>query len=302
MTSQALRRPGVCSWSLQPDSPETLARLVRATGLERVQLSLKPLHAGNWDVAHTVEVLSSSGVSMISGMMTLPGEDYSTLESIRRTGGLASAAGWRSQRKVALNCADLARDLELPLVSFHAGFMPHDRADPQRARLLERLGEVADIFAERGVALALETGQESARTLVVLLEDLGRANVGVNFDPANMLLYDMGDPLAALETLAPWVRQVHIKDAQRTEVPGTWGQELPVGEGQVDWTGFFDVLQRREIDVELMIEREAGEDRVGDVALARRLIEGLRPGAPSAASTAEAADARVEPAEGGDSV
>ena len=56
--------------------------------------------------------------------------------------------------------------------------------------------------------------------------ELNHPNIGVNFDPANMILYDKGDPVKALHVLAPWMRQVHIKDAKRTKIPGTWGEEV----------------------------------------------------------------------------
>ena len=59
-------------------------------------------------------------------------------------------------------------------------------------------------------------------------------NLKVNFDPANMLLYDKGDPLRAVEILGPDIRSVHVKDANRTKVPGTWGEEVPLGQGQVN--------------------------------------------------------------------
>ena len=64
------------------------------------------------------------------------------------------------------------------------------------------------------------------------LDDLKAPNLKVNFDPANMILYDMGDPIRAVEILGPDIRSVHVKDANRPTVPGQWGQEVPLGEGQ----------------------------------------------------------------------
>ena len=82
--------------------------------------------------------------------------------------------------------------------------------------------------------IGLETGQEVADTMAVFLKKLDRANVGVNFDPANMILYDKGDPIAALNKLVPPDKQCHIKDAVRTKTPGTWGEECL---GRARWTG-----------------------------------------------------------------
>ena len=89
-----------------------------------------------------------------------------------------------------------------------------------------------------------------------------------------MILYDKGDPVLALDQLAPHVFQVHIKDATKTKQPGTWGAEVPAGTGEVDWSAFFACLRRHNLDVDLMIEREAGEERLKDILTARKLVEG----------------------------
>jgi sugar phosphate isomerase/epimerase len=83
--------------------------------------------------------------------------------------------------------------------------------------------------------------------------------VCVNFDPANMILYDKGDPVEAVHVLGKWIRQVHLKDATRTKVPGQWGTEVPVGTGEVAWPEFFDALAKLNFSGPLVIEREAGE-------------------------------------------
>src|SRR5262249_2755276 len=151
-----------------------------------------------------------------------------------------------------------AAKLSLRLVTFHAGFLPHDQADPAFVKLLGRIRRVAELFAAKGIDLAFETGQETAEILRAFLETLGLRNGGVNFDPANMILYDKGNPIDALQTLAPWLKQCHIKDANKTKVPGTWGEEVVVGTGQVDWVGFFRALHDHRYSGYLAIEREAG--------------------------------------------
>jgi sugar phosphate isomerase/epimerase len=160
----------------------------------------------------------------------------------------------------------------LPLVSVHAGFLPPDARDPERATLLARLRTIVDVYADKGVRVAFETGQETAETLAAVLAELDRPSAGVNFDPANMLLYGMGDPVAALRRLAPHVRQVHVKDARRTKVPGTWGDEVPAGTGEVDWKAFFEAIESARLAIDFMIEREAGSDRLGDIGSARALV------------------------------
>ena len=265
-------RLAVCTWSLQPRSVNELVDSVRATGLDAVQLALEPIRTGAMPLDEVRDALGAAGIRIVSGMMQTVGEDYSTLESIRRTGGVVPDETWEVNQAVAEECARIAEALGITLVTFHAGFIPHDAADPRRGVLTERIRHVARVFAGRGVRVALETGQETADTLAELLAELGDTGVGVNFDPANMILYGMGDPVQALRRLAPWVRQVHIKDAIASGRPGEWGTEVPVGEGQVDWAAFFDVLRAAELRVDLVIEREAGNQRVEDVRRAREVI------------------------------
>ena len=105
------------------------------------------------------------------------------------------------------------------------------------------------------------------------LHKLAKSNLGVNFDPANMILYDKGNPIEALRKLGSWVRQVHIKDARRTKVTGTWGEEVVVGTGEVDWPAFFATLKEVGFNGDLCIEREAGTQRVDDIRTARELVE-----------------------------
>jgi L-ribulose-5-phosphate 3-epimerase len=273
----------VCSWSLRPEGPAELLAALDALGLRAVQLALSPLLNDPSRWGRAVEHIRAAGVEIVSGMMAMAGEDYSTLESIARTGGLRPHAAWLANRDHAAAIARLAADLGIGLVSFHAGFLPHDPADPERPPLLARLAEIADLFGEHGLELALETGQETAATLSSVLRELDRTNVGVNFDPANMILYGIGDPVAALRTLAPHVVQIHIKDALRSSTRGQWGKEVPVGEGEVDWPAFFAALASVPRQVCCVIEREAGNNRKADVARAKALIKTLAAqSAPSA--------------------
>ena len=269
------QRLAVCSWSLQPASPQDLISKLEPIGVRRVQLALDPLREDPAGWGRTPELLQQAGISIVSGMFGCVGEDYSTLDTIRVTGGIAPDGTWPQNWKNIQATAQLAQRLGLKLVTFHAGFLPHETGDPNFSRLKQRLAQTADIFQTRGIALGLETGQETAAALSAFLRELGKPNVGVNFDPANMILYDKGNPIEALRTLGPWIRQVHIKDARRTKIPGTWGEEVVAGTGEVDWRAFFATLSEIGFTADLCIEREAGLQRVTDIRAARELVERL---------------------------
>ena len=97
--------------------------------------------------------------------------------------------------------------------------------------------------------------------------------VGINFDPANMILYAKGKPLDALKTLYPWIDQVHVKDALQTKKPGTWGTEVPWGDGQVGGKTFLEELEKLGYKGSYVIEREGGNDRVKDINIAVERLE-----------------------------
>lgn len=262
---------GVCSWSLLPDGPAALAAAVRACGLGAVQLALDPIRRGEWGLSATREALAREGVRIESGMMAPRDEDYSTLESIRRTGGLAPDSTWEHNLRAAEENAGIAQELRVRLVTLHAGAIPHDPTDARRAVMLGRIRTIAETFGRRGARIALETGREDAATLAGALDELD--GVGVNFDPANVILYGAGDPHEALPRMSPRVVQVHVKDATAPRRPGDWGAERAVGEGEVRWPELLRAVRRLAPSAALIIEREAGDRRVEDVRIARAVVE-----------------------------
>ena len=269
MKTQSVDQMGVCSWSLQATGPRDLAEKVTALGLKKVQLGLTP-HRGDkgaWDGVQ--EILGESGIRIVSGMYSTVGEDYTTPATIRVTGGVVPDAHWAENLELAKVTAALAEGMGVTLVNAHAGFLPHEASDPSFDKLCGRVLTLAEIFGARGVTLLMETGQESAETLLAFLDEMtarGAHNIAVNFDPANMILYDMDNPIEALRALVPHVRQVHVKDAKRTLVKDQWGEEVIVGSGEVDWNAFVGILAAADFEGGYIFEREAGDTRVPDIA------------------------------------
>lgn len=268
---------GLCSWSLQPGSVTELVERVTNCQRSIVQLALEPLRTRSWRIDELRAAFDQDGIRIASAMMATIGEDYSTLESIHTTGGLRPDAHWHENKSAAIQDATIAMELGVILVTFHAGFLPEDPHSSLGMTMLTRLREIAEIFARRNIRIALETGQESASTLVRYLNQLRDLDVGVNFDAANMLLYASGDPIASLKELLPYVVQVHIKDARRTRVPGAWGEEVRVGDGEVHWPAFLAELATAGRLIPAMIEREAGDQRIADIRHAADFIRSLTP-------------------------
>jgi sugar phosphate isomerase/epimerase len=270
-----VNRLAVCTWSLQPASPAQLIEKLKQIGIPRVQLALDPIREQPDAWSEVAPLLRANGFAIASGMIGFAGEDYSTMETIHATGGVAPDETWEENWENVPKAADIASRLGMKLVTFHAGFLPAEEKDPAYQKMHHRLDLIADVFGAKNIDVAFETGQETAPVLLGFLKKLGRRNVGVNFDPANMILYDNGNPIEALRDLGGWLKQVHLKDGTRTKVPGTWGEEVVVGTGEVPWGDFFSTLKQLNFAGHCCIEREAGNSRVEDILAARRYVEQL---------------------------
>ena len=247
---------------------------VRSLGVRYGQLGipggmqLTDAAAAQWKAA-----LASAGLTLVTVFAAYQGEDYADIPAVARTVGFVPPETRAARVERTLAVSDFAALLGVSSIACHIGFVPQDPGHPDYATVREVVRRVCDHAARHGQNFALETGQEPADILLQFFKDVDRLNVRINFDPANMIMYDKGDPVKALHILAPWIRQVHIKDARRTKVPGTWGEEVPVGTGEVDWRGFFSTFKHVVFNVNLAIEREYGNNRVGDIRTARELME-----------------------------
>ena len=248
---------GVCGWSLGNDI-DVLAQVMSSSGMTHLHLSLDPaLASNNRDYLNAVE---KNKWHPTAAMISFAQEDYSTLETIKHTGGIIPDQYWEFNKQKILSAIELTKLIGLKFLTFHFGFI--DNTNP---KLQERVKLLADAAGRENVVILMETGQENSETLREFLEELSHPALAVNFDPANMILYGKGDPILALEKLSPWVKHVHVKDARRSSITEQWGEEVPWGEGDIDNKEFLRTLKRIDYQGALAIEREAGSKRIEDI-------------------------------------
>lgn len=266
---------GVCSWSLQVKNIPELKRLMNQLGVSVVQIACGDPHHAAWDEGDDMpKAARAAGFAMSGTMLGFPGEDYTTPQHIQKTGGFGDPAT-RPERLERFQWAlDRTKALGLSDIMLHAGFIPEPK-EPDRKPFLDTLAKVSDLARAKGVTVAFETGQETADLLRLTLDELKCPNLKVNFDPANMLLYDKGDPIRAVEILGPDIRSVHVKDANRPTVKGNWGEEVPLGQGQANIKKFVQTLQKVGYRGPLCIEREVGDQpaRIKDIAHGIRFLK-----------------------------
>jgi len=184
--------------------------------------------------------VAECGIAVTCMFAGFDGESYADIPTVERTVGLVPKTTRAARLQELKGIADFAHLLNVDAVGLHLGFVPHEAHDPEYGGILAATREACDHCRDLGQAVHLETGQEPADVLLRFLADVERENLFINFDPANMILYGVGEPLAALEQLGRYVRSVHCKDARWSAKPGvTWGEETPLGEGGVDFAAFL---------------------------------------------------------------
>jgi len=194
--------------------------------------------------------------ALTTAVCSYVGEDYSDVETVRQSVGLVpqKTRAERVGRTTAV--AEIAASLGVGSVACHIGFVPEDRQSAEYAELCSMVRDICDQLSRRGQNFTLETGQEPAGALMAFIDDVDRSNLKINFDPANLILYGMGDPVDALRTVASRVVSVHCKDGVRPKQPGALGVEQPLGSGEVDFPAFLQALKQLGYKGILSIERE----------------------------------------------
>lgn len=266
---------GVCSWSLKmPDLEQCLATVRDTLGLGLVQI-------GFWgdeykDVDRILKLVAKFGLEVSATSLGFAEEDYTTIQTIAASGGYKPDALWEKRLAKTAAYADFTKALGVKLLACHIGFVPHDSADPQYRVMVDRLKKVCDTLGERGLTLVMETGQEKAQDLLGFIAAVARPNIAINFDPANMILYGVGDPVEAVGLLKDKIIHSHMKDANWSSQPTqTWGEEVVLGTGQADIPRIVSKLRAGGYQGPLVIEREAGDNRVADIKEAIKLLKSL---------------------------
>jgi sugar phosphate isomerase/epimerase len=256
---------------------ERLAK-IRAMGFTTVQMGCPPPEFWSGEKLQMIkEAVAKSGVRVTTVFMGFRGESYADIPTVRRTVGFVPPETRAERLEVGKRICDFAHELGVETVAAHIGFVPEDSSDPNYKEALSVVREIADYCKARSMRFALETGQEAGEVLLRFLRELGRDNVKVNFDPANMILYGSGDPIEALELVGSYVVGVHCKDGNWPTQADQLGHEMPLGQGQVGIERFVGKLVEIGYRGPLTIEREiTGEQQAADIMKARDLLESLK--------------------------
>jgi len=170
--------------------------------------------------------------------------------------------------------SDFAKLLGISQVQTHCGFIPENPADALYSGSVEAIRTVAQHCRGNGQYFLMETGQETPTTMLRVIRDVHMPNLGVGLDTANLILYGKANPVDAVEILGPDVRSVHAKDGKWPTDPSKLGEEVPIGQGLVDFKKVFTKLRDFGYSGAITIEREtSGPQQIEDVKNEKKYLE-----------------------------
>ena len=240
---------------------------VKAMGLESCQLVYKPETYIIEDARFIRDAAEKCGIE-ISAFFAGFRDNYTSwdLKYDFRNAGLNSVAFGAERLKYLLGVLPFLQELCVSDMIIHAGFVPNDPFAPEYAEMLCRVKVLAERAKKYGINILFETGGESPITLLRLIIELNTGNLFVNLDTGNLIMYGYGNPCDAVYTLGKYVRNMHAKDGLPPTKPYKLGEEVPIGEGFVDFERVFAGLNAIGYDRFVTIEREIdGEKQTEDI-------------------------------------
>lgn len=190
--------------------------------------------------------------------------------------GLVPSAYRERRLDVLKKGSDFAKVLEVPSITTHVGFIPENPNDSVYQELIVVLKYIIEYCKANSQFFCFETGQETPVTLLRTIEDIGEDNIGINLDPANLIMYGKANPVDALDVFGKYVRGVHAKDGEYPTIGRELGKEKPLGEGKVNYPVFISKLKSLGYKGALTIEREiSGPQQIEDIKKAIKFLNTL---------------------------
>jgi len=256
--------------------PEGAISKVRDFGLPTCQVSCWSQELLSTEMADKLKRAAADNSVEITTIWTgLPGLYVWDFVDGPRTIGLVPPETRAMRLEALRKGSDFAEQVGVESITTHVGFIPENPKDPLYPGLVDAIEQIAKHCEGKGQEFWFETGQETPVTLLRTIEDSGADNLGVNLDPANLILYGKANPVDALDVIGKLVRGVHAKDGCYPTTGGQLGRETPLGEGKVNFPVLVPKLKGLGFAGALTIEREiSGPQQITDI---RKAIDILQP-------------------------
>ena len=258
----------------------SLESLLKNGAQEMQELGLDTCQVNAWNVdmlteenAHKLKEIMGDKVKISSVWVGWPGPKVWDFIDGPATLGLVPKE-FRYVRMEALKRgAWFAKQLGVSDIVTHVGFIPENPSTTEYRETVVAIKDVALYCKGLDIYFNFETGQETPITLIRTIEDIGLDNLGINLDPANLLLYGKANPVDAVDIYKELIRGVHVKDGKYPTDGRHLGEETPVGEGLVNFPVLIDKLIKYNYKGPLIIEREiSGPQQKKDILKAKEIL------------------------------
>ena len=259
------------------EGPEHAIEKVHSLGFPTCQVSCWRGTQLDDDTAQRLrQAAAQHGVGISTIWAGLPGRHVWDFLEGPTTIGLVPEATRAERLAVLKRSAEFASKVGVPSITTHVGFIPENPTDPHYQPVVAVLKEIAEYCAKLGLGFWFETGQETPITLLRTIHDIGTDNLGINLDPANLLMYGKANPVDALDVFGQYVRGVHAKDGEYPTNGRQLGVEKPLGEGRVNFPTLLAKLKALGFSGALTIEREiSGPQQITDIQKAKQMLAAL---------------------------
>ncbi len=247
---------------------------IKKLGLSLCQIAFAADEIENYSPYEIRKKAEDYKIEIFSVFMGFKGQIFNNKDGPETMGFVAPK--YRDERlKIAFKFSDFVKEMGVKYIVCHVGFIPDDEEDPIYKTFLPIMRKVIEKCKENNQIFCFETGQELPSTLKRTIIDIGMDNVGINLDPANLILYGKANPLDAVEIFGEYVKSMHGKDGLWPNRDEYLGKEVPIGEGMVNFPVLLRRLKKKGFKGPIIIEREiAGEKQFEDI---KRAIEYLKP-------------------------
>jgi sugar phosphate isomerase/epimerase len=256
------------------NDPDSALRKVHELGLPTAQLSLEIFTPEMFEKAR--KAIDQYGIEVTALNSSAPPPLVYDFFHGPETIGLVPRQYRQARIEQLKKASDFAKQLGIPAIHTHCGFIPENPNDPLYQEAVEAITEVVSHVRANGQIFLFETGQETPITLLRAIRDVGLGNQRVNLDTANLILYGKGNPVDALDVLGSYVAGLHAKDGLFPTDPKELGREVPIGEGKANFPVLIQKLKELKYAGPVTIEREiSGPKQVEDIRKSKAYLESL---------------------------
>ncbi|MCM8818831.1 MAG: sugar phosphate isomerase/epimerase [Candidatus Omnitrophica bacterium] len=247
---------------------------VKSLNLSICQISFLAEEIDNFDSEYIRKKAQNYGIEIFGVFMLFKGQIFNNKDGPSTMGFVAEK--YREERlKLSFKFSDFVRKMEVKNIICHVGFIPDNEEDPIYKSFIPVMRKVVEKCKENEQNFLFETGQELPSTLKRTIIEIGMDNVGINLDPANLILYGKANPIDAVEIFGEYVKSMHGKDGLWPNRDEYIGKEVPIGEGMVNFPVLLRRLKSKGFSGPIIIEREiTGEKQIEDI---KKAIEYLKP-------------------------